>query len=347
MRKCAENPLRRRDPVARLGLAIFLGILGLIGLAGWAWWNFTNAPRVHLTLFFRSTVHGVDVGSPVKILGVPVGQIEALGVRLPDEKNPDYYAEVKVVLDGELLAGKGLPRHLDRPAPLKREIGRGLRGRLQLISPMTGDMYLELAYMPEDKAIFVAAPDEGVAEIPTLPDPVSTGIVEFTHRLAELEKRDFAGMEHELDERLDRIHAAVDPANFADANAAVTGKLDEIRDALGSAALKEKLAAMNADLVGVREAVTRYDGQSGKGAEALAITTEKLRHDLAGVAGETEKIGRSLDPRSPSLLMACARIATLRDDAAKVRILCEDLARTNGFVAGFVNALSRREDDGK
>ena len=90
--------LRRREP-GRRGSAwrSSLGILGLIklwpvGRGGTS----TNAPRVHLTLFFRSTVHGVDVGSPVKILGVPVGQIEALGVRLPDEmKSPIYYAEVK------------------------------------------------------------------------------------------------------------------------------------------------------------------------------------------------------------------------------------------------------------
>ncbi len=336
MPKAAFVAIRRRDPVARLGLAICVGMLGLTGVCGWLWWRATNEPRVHLTMFFRNTVHGVEVGSPVKILGVPAGQIESMGVRLPTDTDPAHYAAVKVVLDGDLLAAKGLPRDLERPNRLREEIARGLRGRLRIISPMTGDMYLELAYEPELPAVVVSQRNERVAEVPTLPDPLSEGLVALTHKFGELERRDFAHIESEVMERLDRIHHAVDPEAIHDANNAVLAKLDEVRGAIANPKLREKLAAVNADIAEARQALAGLDCNSGKGAEAFAKAAEKLRGDLADASAETDKIGRSLDPRSPSLLMAYARIATLRDEAARVRSLCEEVSGANGFLDVFV-----------
>lgn len=338
MPKAAIAAIRRRDPVARLGLAICVGILALTGLSGWLWWRVTNEPRVHLTMFFPGTVHGIEVGSPVKILGIPAGQIESMGVRLPTAKNPDHYAAVKVVLDGDLLSAKGLPRELDRPARLREEISRGLRGRLRLISPMTGSMYLELAYEPETPAVLVSDKNERVAEVPALGDPLSTGLVALTHKFGELALRDFAGIEREILERLDRIDAAVDPEGVRAASDAVIAKLEEVRGAVANPKLREKLAAVNLDIAEAREALAGFDANSGKGFDAFKKAAGKLRNDLAEASVETEKIARALNPRSPELLMAYARLAMLRDDASRVRALCDEVSGINGFLDVFIRA---------
>lgn len=341
MPKAALEAVKRRDPVARLGLAICLGIFALVTLGWWLWWRATNEPRVHLTLFFRNTVHGIEVGSPVKILGIPAGQIESMGVRVPTKSDPDHYAAVKVTLDGDLLATKGLPRNLDHPRALRAEIARGLRGRLRLISPMTGDMYLELAYEPGEPVALVSGKKERVAEIPTLADPLSEGLVAMTHKFGELERRDFAGIEREVMERLGRIEASVNPGAIHDANAAVLAKLEEVRSAVANPKLREKLAAVNADLAEVRRTLEGFDANSGRGAEAFAKAAEKLRRDLAEASEETEKIGAALDPRSPALLLTYARIATLRDDADRVRALCEEVSGANGFIDMFVRMAGK------
>jgi len=336
----------RRDHVSRIGLAILAGVFVAIIAAWTLWWRFTNEPRVHLMLFFRSSVHGVDIGSPVKISGVKVGQIESLGVRVPLKKGDDYYAAVRVVMDGDLLASKGLPRELEDPAYLKDEIRRGLRGRLQLISAMTGDMYLELEYQPKEPAVLVANESERIAEVPALDDPLSTGIIGVTHRLAELDRTDFPRIGEEISRRLDAIDLALPPSSFKDAGEEAKRRLEDIRVALASPALREKIARVNADLVAVREALARYDAKTGDGAAGLAAAAAKFRADLEAVSAETDLIGRAMNPRSPGLLMTYARFAVVRDNAAKVRRLCDDIVNANGYVTSLFKAISTDPEAG-
>lgn len=330
--------VKRRDPVARVGLAVCAGFLTLFLFFGWLWWRATNEPRVHLTLFFPNTVHGVDVGSPVKILGIPAGQIESLGVRLPTPQDPSHYATVKVVLDGTLLEEKGLPRHLDARKELAEEIARGLRGRLRLISPMQGTLYLELTYDPATPVRFVASPAEGVPEVPTLPDPLSEGLLSATHRFADLQRRDFAAIESEIMERLARIESAVDPEGFRAVNDSLLEKLAEARAAFSNPRLKERLASVNADLVVLRERMAEYDGKSEKGVREIAEAAARLRKDLERTSEETARIARVFDPRSASLLGAYARLAVLRDNVSRVRSLCEEFVFAKGFVPMLTNA---------
>lgn len=338
MPRAAIAAVRRRDPVARTGLAICLGLAVLVGAAGWLWWRATNEPRVHLTLFFPTTVHGVDVGSPVKIQGIPVGHIESMGVRLPTEGDEASYAEVKVVLDGDLIATKGLPRRLDARRNLRAEIERGLRARLRLISPMHGTLYVELTYEPEAAPRFVARPDEALAEVPTLPDPLTRGLLAAGHRFVELEKLDFAAMEAELLERLDRLAADIDPESIGAANDAVERKLDAVKAAMDDPALRAKLAAVNADLAAVRKAMAEVDGRTGRGVTQLMAAAARLRGDLAEAAEQAERLGRAVDPGAAALAPVYARLIRVRDDAARVAGLCELLTRANGLASILLKA---------
>lgn len=350
--------VKRRDPVARLGFWISFGIFIAVALAWWTWWKATNEDRVRLTLYFSNTVHGLDVGAPVKIQGVPVGQVESLGVRIPVpvglKKNAfrapipsdsGYYAEVRVVLDSALLESKGLPRRLDDPAPLKVEIDRGLRGRIRILSPMAGRRYVELEYSPRDKPVFVSSPREGIAEVPALDDPLALGLVAFSQKLAELEKRDFSAIEAEINQRLDAIADAADPAGVKAVNDTVLAKLAGVRDALSDEKLRTRFAAVNEDLLAARRALVAYDEKTGAGAEALATAAEKLRVDLAAAAADTETLATALDPRSPSLLLAYERLASVRDNAARVRNLCREVMNTNGLIAGFFRKSAGTEVD--
>lgn len=346
MPRAAIAAVKRRDPLARLGLKICLGGVLLAGIATWCWWHATGAPRAHLTLFFRNTVHGIEVGSPVKIHGVEVGQVEMMGVRLPTADDPDHYAIVKVALEGARLAEKGVAPELDHDNILGEEIRRGLRGRLQIISPMTGGMYVELEYKPDTPPRLVAAPRERIAEVPTLADPLSQGLVEFTHRCAELEKRDFVRIESELNERLDALVATLAPGRFTEANAATLAKLEEVRAALANPALRAAIARVNRDLVDARAALAKIDsGTIGAQADATRAFAA-LRTDLAAATAEADAITRAADPRSPALLFAAANAALAADHARQVRRLCADITSANGLISRlFVHSLTEADAD--
>lgn len=337
--------IRRRDPIARLGLAILIGILSLVSAGGWVWWRCTDAKRVHLTLFFDNSVHGISVGTPVKILGVRVGQVESLGVRLPSHLEPKYYAEVKLVLDGDVLASKGLPRNMDRAPVLRDEIARGLFGRLRLLSPMSGTMYVELDYDVGDPSILIADPDETVAEVPTRRDPLADGILDATHKMAEIGTMNLVAMEQELRDRLDRIHAAVDPAFFESMNTMAIDRLERTRAGLESASLKASLADVNRRSADLRGALERLNSGAEADFSRLSEAVTHLRVALEKAGDQAKKIGGALDPRTPALLVAYARIAVIRDEAAGVRALCERVLNARGVLESLFLATGDEDDE--
>ena len=111
--------------------------------------------------------------------------------------------------------------------------------------------------------------------------------------------------------------------------------------------LRDRLAAVNADLVSMRESLARYDAKSGKGADDVIAAVGRLRVNLEAASTETDRIARATNPRSPGLLVTYARIAVVRDNAAKVSRLCDDIVNANGYVTSLFKAISTDPEAGR
>src|SRR3954467_8974227 len=70
--------------------ALILGVIGLLSFGGV---NFFTKPQ-RFVVYFDESIHGLDLGSPVKLRGVRIGRVTDLNVRYDDKTNHSVVAVV-------------------------------------------------------------------------------------------------------------------------------------------------------------------------------------------------------------------------------------------------------------
>ncbi len=212
------------------------------------------AEKEHLVLYFSQPVHGLNLGSPVKIQGVEVGQVEGIQIAGPLGAEKDYYAKVKVVLRAEVLREKGLATNLEQEAVLRQEISQGLRGKMSLLSPMMGSYYVALGYRPGSPVRLVGA-EENEAEVPVLDNELIEAGETVAEKIVRLGERNIAADAREWEARLDQWLAATRPENFAAVNTAVLSRLDRAGALLGPEGIPAEISRINDGLARFRAAL--------------------------------------------------------------------------------------------
>jgi paraquat-inducible protein B len=121
---------------------------------------------IPVTVVFQGSVAGLAVGSPVTFRGVQIGSVAQITVHV---RGGNEEPVIPVVLDIE-------PSRISWPSGrtmldyygLKHAIDLGLRAQLSSVSLVTGQLDVELDFLPGTPAKF-SAPSAGATEIPTVP----------------------------------------------------------------------------------------------------------------------------------------------------------------------------------
>lgn len=122
--------------------------------------------RPRAVMYFDGSVNGLVRGAPVTIRGVRVGEVVDVRLRA-DFGQRKVTIPVYVAFNrgsAQVVATDGQPFGLS----LSTAIQRGLRAQLQLQSVITGQLYVELGFMPE-VPIHLVGGDTRVPEIPAAP----------------------------------------------------------------------------------------------------------------------------------------------------------------------------------
>jgi paraquat-inducible protein B len=114
---------------------------------------------------FQGSVAGLAVGSPVTFRGVQVGSVKAISVHV---RGRDEDPVIPVILEMEpSLISWPSGRTMKDYYGLKHAIDLGLRAQLSSVSLVTGQLDVELDFLPGSPKIF-ADPAAGIPEIPTV-----------------------------------------------------------------------------------------------------------------------------------------------------------------------------------
>ena len=124
-------------------------------------------------LYFDGSIKGLNIGSPVNIRGVTVGEVTDIKVRFEGEDfavrtpvfieiDPDSFSELSEQKIGVYLKKLRLNKMVDLL------IKRGLRAQLQSQSLVTGQLLVALDFYP-DKPINLVGGETGYQEMPTIP----------------------------------------------------------------------------------------------------------------------------------------------------------------------------------
>lgn len=270
-----------------------------------------DAQKVRMV--FDGSITGLNVGAPVALRGVEIGQVTDIRVRLDDVEGLNLVMEVDADLDaGRIQQDASALRRLDQQL-----VDAGLRAQLNSQSLLTGLLYVQLDFHPETSITLRSLNDERF-EIPTIPSPLDR----FVQDLDELNLKALA---EDFQAIAQSIRTLTDTPGFPDLPAQLSTLLADTSAA--ARALERSVDTLVPDA-----AATLAEARSAMAAinTQVPILSEQVRKDLvqtervlASVERTSERVADAIDNDSPLLVTLTA---TLREIERTSRTL-NQLAR--------------------
>ena len=198
--------------------AIALIVAGILIISGG---KLLLTDKTNYVLYFKGSVKGLNIGSPVSFRGVNIGTVtdiqlvvnkEESDIRIPVIIEIDNTKFIRPQADDSLLGDD------DSIAGL---IEAGLRAQLQLQSLLTGQLFIQIDFLPNTPANLVEYNKSRWApqEIPTIPSPIEkiNKVLEDIpmdkvkeHLLSGIEGFDRLVNSEELQQSITALHAALE-----------------------------------------------------------------------------------------------------------------------------------------
>ena len=181
-----------------------------------------------VVMVFDGSVKGLNVGAPMTLRGVQVGQVTSIELVLDSTK-----ANVIMMVEADLNA-RNIRMEGPASAKLTEElITRGLRAQLNTQSLLTGLLYVDLDFHP-NSALNLVDIDSPYVQLPTIP----TNLQRIAQKLEDI---DVSKLTNDLESISNGINTLVSSEEFQSLPANLTGTLDEMRDL--SSRLKEQVSS--------------------------------------------------------------------------------------------------------
>jgi paraquat-inducible protein B len=249
-------------------------------------------------LTFREPVTGLQSGSLVKLMGVNIGDVKEIWLGVNAEGDREL---VNVVIELDRKRLRDLFREDadamdDRPRFDTQVSEKGLRGRLSVLSMVSGTLYIELGLFPGTTGFQLDAEDEhGHWEIPTIPSTKMQMMESLITSLENLTKFDFGGTSTELRALLTDLRQSLEDLQFEKVGEGLVDTIDKADALLGDPALKSAVSNLNQTLGHVEELA----GKLNKEANPL----------LASAADDLNKAGIALDEATEALTALKSQLA--------------------------------------
>ncbi len=282
----------------RLGLfvlaaiALAFGVLLVLGGPG------LFKPKVLVETYFRESVSGLDVGSPVKFRGVPVGNVKQILLSTqayPGNLTPEADRGALVVVRAELVGGSGEGLRRD----LESYVRDGLRAQTQLAG-ITGNLFLSLDFVdpkrfPADAIEFTWTP--AYSYIPSAPSATNQIIQNAQNFLANLDEADIKALVANVARLAASTEKRVNELDVQSVNATIAS----FRSTLVRLDQQIARAPIDDTLLSLRDAARRLDQllqdpQLPAAIGDLAQTSARLRR--IADSGDLERVLRNLEQLS-------------------------------------------------
>lgn len=303
-----------------------------------------DSRRTQLVLYFEDSINGLDIGSPLKFKGVTIGRVSQVSIRAPGQHEGDNSVPVLVELNNKLVARRGVVEQLTNVKEVDELVKKGLRGKLQQLSFITGQLYVELDFYPDSPVVMHGRPENGVIEIPTLPSQLGSLMRAVQGTVENLALIDYAAIGHRVQSILERVDAGVEKIDFAKINGGVVGVTEAARDLLADKNVRESAENLNAALVEFRTLAAKIGAQVDPVSEEFKETTLQARETLERIEAAAENLRLVLQPGTGLRRELDSAVQHIGDAARSIRTLADFLERNP---AAFVSGKVERKDAAK
>jgi paraquat-inducible protein B len=244
--------------------AIALLVIGIIFFSG----NKMLIKDVdRFVIFFDSSLNGLDIGAAVKLQGVKIGTVTEILLEVDSEKKKIYKPVVIEINRQTFVDKKGhpIPLRTEQDAKMdhsKTLIDAGLRARLETQSLLTGMLYVNFGFYPDEPVNLTGINYHNLEELPS----IKTSIDELRSTADEIAKKVRAMP-------LDQI-----ARDFADT-------MSEIRAILKSDEVRDSRIALAHTLTSLEKSVTILN----QNLQPLLSNTNGLLQDTHGMVKDMHK----------------------------------------------------------
>ncbi len=308
---------------------LFLALISFGGV------SFFSKPQRFVVLFDES-IHGLDLGSPVKLRGVRVGRVVDLNLRYDASSGRSVVAVVCEIGKDAMTDARGAGIDVASREELQRLVDRGLRAQLGVLGLATGLLYVELdfadpAALPAGKV----ATDPRYVVVPALPSAISAFQASASEILSKIKRIDFTGLSEE-------VKALVAQTRRQVAGIDVRGTVEQWRrtgaalEALAAdPAIRATLDELKAAASDVRAAVARLDGQLEPAGREVSQTMAEVRRSLQAFNAAAESVRGFMAAQSGVGADVGVTLGRLNEAADAVARLAEFLERNpNALLTG-------------
>lgn len=259
--------------------ALALGLAALLTLGGV---SFFSKPQ-RFVVYFDESIHGLDLGSPVKLRGVRVGRVVDLNVRYDAKTNQSLVAVVCEFSRNMLRDEKGLEIDVSNREQLQTFVDRGLRSQLGVLGLATGLLFVELDFVSPEEYPITAKPasiDERYVLVPAMPSSFAEAQASITEILANLRRVDFPGLSKDIRALLVDTRAKVNTIDLTAVTAEWAKAGQSVTALTESPEIKRTFTNLNTAIDSLKLTMSSLDKQVGPAGEQLTAVLEQAKVTL-------------------------------------------------------------------
>lgn len=312
--------------------ALLLGLFGLFSLGSV---HFLSKPQ-RFIVYFDETIHGLDLGSPVKLRGVRVGRVTRIDLRYLADENRSVVA-VTCELNRDVIRDEfGAEVDVSDRARLQELVDRGLRAQLGVIGLATGLLYVELDFRNPEVYPEVEPPvPTDIPVVPAMPSTIAEFQASLTEILTDVKRIDFAGLANDLRSLLVDARRQVNAIDTAALGAEWTQAARAINRLASSGEVERTLANLNGAITDLRSTLDTIDRAIEPTSAELTATLKQARTTLASFDEAAATAQRFINAQSGLGAETAMAIQQLGEAAQAVARLVDYLERNpNALLTG-------------
>jgi phospholipid/cholesterol/gamma-HCH transport system substrate-binding protein/paraquat-inducible protein B len=287
--------------------AIVIAVIGIVVLGAGTFFQ----KKALVETYIDESVQGLDVGSPVKFRGVPVGNVERISLTSAEYSTVRQYVLVRMSISSNMFQ---FPVNNPNSPELKRELDRGFRVRLAA-QGLTGVAYLETDYLDPERNPPLEI--DWQPAYPYIPSTLSriTQLSEAVERIVQnIGDIDISQLTESVQKSLDAMTKVAATADFEKVGAQANELLAELRETnrqmnalVRQPALKSGISDAAAAAASARAIMERAE----KPMERLMVDLPQAAANLNRMVTRLDSVTQDLPESSAQLRQTLQRLNRL------------------------------------
>ncbi|MDB6126128.1 MAG: Mammalian cell entry related domain protein [Verrucomicrobia bacterium] len=254
--------------------------LVIIGLLSFGGVSFFSKPQ-RFVVYFDESIHGLDLGSPVKLRGVRVGRVVDLNIRYDKIKNHSVVVVVCEFSKNMVTDMNGVLLNVSERGQLQGLVDRGLRAQLGVLGLATGLLFVELDFLdPKEFPADLKLTDDKYTVVPALKSAISEFQASVSEILSDIKKVDFAGISVELKALIATTRKQLDGVDIRGVVAQWKQTGVAVEAAATAPEIKQTFANLNAAVTDLRTVLAKLDTQVMPAGKELQDTLAQAKVTL-------------------------------------------------------------------